>query len=925
MKRLKLFLTLIFVVASTTLLGQSAVKQVGNHTVRLTVVDKKTKESVIMASCEITPLGSINVTDVDGKASFQKVPDGNFTIKVTYVGYEPFTTTVKLNGDLDLAVQLEPTSLSLKEVVVTAKQGVAGSSTSSTIGRQAIDHLQATSLADIMQLVPGHKMGNTDLTQAQNIQLRTLTNNNTSAFGSSVVVDGVPMSNNANVGQGGFNAQAFAGTDLRNISADNIDNVEVIRGIPSAEYGDLTSGLIVVHSKAGVTPWQVKAKINPSMTNASLGKGFSMGKAGIFNFNIDYAKAWGDPRQKTRSFNRYSTNLGWGYDISPKWHTNTKLRFLYAKNWTGNDPDAIQDGTYSKNKNISLGFTHNGRISVDKLFMRTLNYTFGVTYGWQDDINSTIVANPTGLLPVLTATETGYYAVPWMTQSYLASGQTQSRPGNIFAKINDSFYFTAGKTRQTFKLGAEYHYDWNSGKGYFNDDETRPLKPNSDGRPRAFSDVPGIHQVAAYVEDNFLWTINKVNKLRANLGVRFTSMQPFSDIATTAVSPRFNVAFSLTKWLDLRAGFGLNSKTPGQGYLYPDKKYVDNLVANYMPQNDPQAQFLMYHTNVYEVQYSKNLKNATTTKIELGVDVKLPGNRRLSLLAYRDRTPNGFGPLSEWTTYTFNRYTPTHGLVITPGAATTVNPADPDMVLTQFMTTGAIGNTNTTINKGIEMDFDLGEIKPIRTSFQLSGAYSETKTYSTDANSESVKAALLPGSYATYGITPFRVFYPSGQDYSKYRQFLTTLNVVTHIPALKMVASFMAQAIWYDYTRSFVASKDPIAYMGADLVQHGITADMMGGYLDMQGNYSATQPAGVPSVAINDLRINSTENRPTKNPVTWNLQGRLTKELGKIGGFSIYVNNMIYYEPYLKSNLTTTLTQRNTGNFSFGAELYFNL
>jgi len=129
-------------------------------------------------------------------------------------------------------------------------------------------------------------MGNTDLTQQSNLQLRTLSNNNTSAFGSSIIVDGVPMSNNATMTQGGFSSTAFTGTDLRQISADNIDNVEVVRGIPSAEYGDLTSGLVIVHSKTGVTPWQFKGKINPEMQNYSLGKGFSLDKAGILNFDL---------------------------------------------------------------------------------------------------------------------------------------------------------------------------------------------------------------------------------------------------------------------------------------------------------------------------------------------------------------------------------------------------------------------------------------------------------------------------------------------------------------------------------------------------------------------------------------------------------------------------------------------------------------
>ena len=53
-----------------------------------------------MANCSLDPLGSFNVTDIDGKAVFQKVPTGTFTLKVSYVGYETYTTTFKVEKDL---------------------------------------------------------------------------------------------------------------------------------------------------------------------------------------------------------------------------------------------------------------------------------------------------------------------------------------------------------------------------------------------------------------------------------------------------------------------------------------------------------------------------------------------------------------------------------------------------------------------------------------------------------------------------------------------------------------------------------------------------------------------------------------------------------------------------------------------------------
>ena len=921
--------TIIVLLLSLILYATNVSAQSNNNntkfTVNLKVAEKGSREAIIMASCNLNPLSSFAITDVDGKTSFKNVPQGKYVLEISYVGYEKYQTTIDVKSNLSLNIQMTPTSLALKEVVVTARQKSSGASTTSVIGRQAIDHLQATSLADIMQLIPGKEMGNTDLTQQSNLQLRTLSNNNTSAFGSSIIVDGVPMSNNAAMTQGGFSSTAFTGTDLRQISADNIDNVEVVRGIPSAEYGDLTSGLVIVHSKMGVTPWQFKGKVNPELQNYSLGKGFSLNKAGIINFDFDYAKAWSDPRLKTRSYGRYSLNIGYAYDISRKWHTDTKLRFMYTKDWNGKDPDAIADGTSSSNKNYTFGFTHNGRLSLDKLFMRTISYTLGVSMTKIDNSNTSFISSGSGLLPIITAMQTGYYNVPWMTKSYLATGITESRPGNIFAKINDSFYFKAGKTRQSFKIGADYSLNWNSGRGYYNENDSLPYKPNSNGRPRAFSSIPALHQIAAYAEDNFTWNINKINYLRANVGLRFTSQQPFSNVSTTSLSPRVNLSFTAAKWLDIRGGIGLNSKTPGLDYLYPDKKYDDRVAANYMPQNDAAGQLLAYHTQVYNVEYSKDLKNATTTKIELGLDLKLPGNRKLSFLAYRDKTPNGFGAATEYFTYASNVYTAQSGLIITPGAATTINydsPARQDLI---FMTTGRVGNTNTAVNKGIEFDFELGEIKPINTSIFFSGAYSETKTWSTDMNSRSVAVVNLPTSYSSYNTTPFKVVYPSGLDYNMYRRFINTLRLVTNIPSLRMVASFTAQAIWYDYNNSFVANTTPIGYITPDLAYHDITNDMQSGYLDMTGKYYPSVPSNTSSVKISDMNIKASDAVPTKNPITWNLSGRLTKELGNIGGLSLYVNNMMYYKPYLKSSTTTTLSQRNTNTFSYGVELYFNL
>lgn len=893
------------------------------YDITISLKEKATKEPIIMATCVLNPLGAYAATDMDGKAVIKNIPEGNYQIEVTYVGFETLKTSLVVKKSLDLDLFMQETTLALKEVTVVARQNVSGTSTSSVIGRQAIDHLQASSLADVMQLMPGALMGNADMTSKQNIQIRQLSNNNTAAFGSGVVIDGVPMSNNGQMAQGDFSATAFAGSDLRQMSADDIDEVEVIRGIPSAEYGDLTSGLVVVHSKIGVTPWQVKGKVNPGLMNYSLGKGLRMNQLGVLNVNVDYAQAWGDPRQKTRSYDRYNFSVGYGVDITKKWHTDTKVRYSLGKDWSGKDPDAVQDGTESKNKNQSISLTHNGKLSLDLPLARTVAYTLGITFNNTDNRNTSFVGTSSGLIPIITAMETGYYNIPWESSSYRATGISESRMMNIYAKINNSFYLKYGKTTQRYKVGVDYKYDNNTGKGYYNEDERHPLRPNSGGRPRAFSDVPGLHQIAAFAEDNFTWNYFKKRNLRVQLGARFTAMQPFDDIRTFAFSPRLNVTLEVTNWLNLRGGIGMNSKTPGLTYLYPDKHYSDVVAANYMPQNDAAAQLLNYYTYVYNVEYSKNLKNATNTKIEVGADIKLPGNRKLTVIAYRDKTPNGFGALTDYVTYQVNRFTEAQGLIITPGQATTIDYNNPALSTTMWTTKGMVGNTDVSINKGLEFDFDLGKIKPINTSLYFSGAWQESKNYSKNLNS--TNPVNNPTSYSQYGTAPFKVVYPSELDYSRYRRFVNTLRAVTNIPALRMVASLTGQVIWHNSNLSYIAPKSPIGWITTDLKYNTLTSNMLNGYIGVDGKYYETAPEGIQSVSVAAQEINPRDNVPTKNPVTWNISARLTKEFSKSAGMSFYANNVMFYEPFLSSSTSKTLSQRNTGTFSFGVELFFNL
>ena len=160
------------------------------------VLDKATQEPMIGAT--ITVAGSKNVaavTDVDGHFSLTLSKQSLITI--SYIGYSPLVVEAH-----DGVYLIESQTNALNEVVVTAQESQK-LSTSSVIGRQAMDHLQPSSFGDMIELIPGGRAQDPRLTSPSTINLREAgggdSNYATSSLGTSFMIDGAPISTNANM------------------------------------------------------------------------------------------------------------------------------------------------------------------------------------------------------------------------------------------------------------------------------------------------------------------------------------------------------------------------------------------------------------------------------------------------------------------------------------------------------------------------------------------------------------------------------------------------------------------------------------------------------------------------------------------------------------------------------------------------------
>ncbi|HCK99195.1 MAG TPA: hypothetical protein DHW42_03705, partial [Candidatus Marinimicrobia bacterium] len=196
---------------------------------------------------------SFSITTVSDRTGFfllEDVEPGKYNLEVVRDGFyknvlfdlkvqedKRYDLTVKLlkqerKGDSDYCFMLGGIEVQSVQKDLIPEEVV----TSRKIDSGEIEHMQATNLGDILSLVPGvEKSRNPGLSKPSQVGIRTIaksggTVTGIESFGSSIIVDGNQMSNDANLtsqlmmsGNSGVE-----GIDLRNIPADNIKSVEVI-------------------------------------------------------------------------------------------------------------------------------------------------------------------------------------------------------------------------------------------------------------------------------------------------------------------------------------------------------------------------------------------------------------------------------------------------------------------------------------------------------------------------------------------------------------------------------------------------------------------------------------------------------------------------------------------------------------------------
>ena len=786
----------------------------GKVTVSGKVFDAETQMPIPYANIAFPELSMGTSSNKNGEFTIRGVPAGKNWFQVTYIGYKEYKLEMTLNKDVELKVRLQQLSLGLKEVRVTAENSTSGV-TSSKIQSEAISHVQASSLKEIMQLVPGNLSENPNLAEPAKISIREIGTDINSALGTAVIVDNIPFSNDGNMQksiQQGFSSVAGTGIDLRQIAVENIESVSVDVGIPSAEHGNLTSGAVHIKTKSGGSPYQVKLQADPRTKQAYLGKGYLLDNdLGVVNADLGYTNSFGHLTKQTDQFKRINVSTKYAKTFfRGKSPLNLDVKLDYVSSLDGKkwDPDMLaQEEHFAKDQDI------NGKLSalwsVNRTFMKSISFDFGYSKTLQKGFEKKLESSSSGPNFFSTATTNGEFEVFYGPASYYSEVTYDGKPFDVYSKIKARFYKKSEKTSHNILLGAEWRTTGNNGEGRIFNVNKPPAGTGT--RPRPFTDIPSLNQLSAFAEDKVDVKLGNTS-LNVMAGIRMDNIQPTGIFGTSGsinFDPRINIRYDIIdrnrnyflQNFALRLGYGQTTKAPTLIHLYPDKEYNDAISFNYYPN------LMVTTTSVVDDTRNPDLKPSKSNKYEAGFDIQI-NKVKARITGFYEKHTGGFVTDRIYYPMFYRDYD-----VLPAGFQPYFvegegifykNPETADNVALgyendeKFVSYSRFQNANTRIKKGLEYTFDFGKIEKIRTSFVVNGAWMQTETYETDAPYwESIHYTVYSGN--TSKQESFAVKFQNKNGYGTvFERLNSNLNIITHIPEIKMLVTLTTQMVWYE-------------------------------------------------------------------------------------------------------------------------------
>ena len=901
------------------------------------VADAATGEPLSFATVSLSGDKSYSVlSDEHGFFSIAAVVEGVYRLQVTYVGYNQLRRELSIHEDISATLKLTQSSNALAEVVVTAHES-QGIVSASKINREMMTHLQPTSFTDLLELLPGNISQTPQMGQVNTIHLRetgTLGASGTpvsnadysiSSLGTLFVVDGAPINTDANLqnipGTIDSSSPEYTrdatnkGVDMRTISTDDIESVEIVRGIPSAEYGNLTSGLVNIKRIRRATPLTARFKADEYSKLFSVGKGFAFDSHNmLLNVDAGYLDSRVDPRNHLENYKRATFSLRITRDwIAEKW----RLIWSPSADYTGSFDDVKSDPDLSYQKIDTYKSSYN-RTSLTNNFELILPHVpwvksielFSSVSMQSDRLERRKLVSPQRASVAPTVWGEGIHDGTFIFSEYVADYVSDGRPVNAFLKAKSELEWNPSFVKLLLRGGIEWNYSKNFGLGQIYD-PSRPLSASWSTRPRAYRDIPALQNLSFFLETNIVARVDE-HKVELQAGVRSIMMVGMDERYLLQGKPYFDPRFNL-QWhfpaiglagrdldISLSGGFGLTTKMPTLDYLYPDTWYNDIVQLNYYDVRNP-----LENSRVNIITYIKDITNydlrpARNVKWELRTDFSYNGNR-LSVSYFRENLTSGFRYASFYAPFAYREYDYT----AIDADALQGPPSLDDIPYTDRQRLDGYkqpSNGSRLSKEGVEFQFSSQRIAPLRTAIVINGAWFRSTYTNSLPMFETVTDVVdnRPVSDTYVGLYDWN-------DGRINEQFNTNFMLDTQVPEWGLIFSTSVQCVWFVSTRQMWRNGVPVSYIDvADGALHPYTE----------------QSAADPYLQFLIKTYNDDSFRRQTVPIALYVNLKVTKTIGRWLRLSLFANRLLDYLPDYTSN--GLLVRRNVDPY-FGMELNFSL
>ena len=821
------------------------------------VVDAETGQPVEFASILAGESGLWAVSDQKGAFAIKNVPRGKLTLSVQCLGYKKLVLPLALSHDqTDLLLRLKPDNLKLDEVTVVAHRKTDEATTSYTIDRQTLDNQQLLNIADIATLLPGGKTVNPTLMSDSRLALRSASQQEkgNASFGTAIEVDGVRLDNNAAAGE-------TMAASTRTVSATDVESIEIVTGIPSVEYGDLSNGVVKVNTRRGKSPFVVEGKLNQHTRQLALSKGLDLGRrAGMLNVSVEHARSFSDAASP---YTAYQRNILSAHYMNIFMRSSMPLTLNVGL--TGNiggynseaDPDEELDD-YTKVRDNALRGHIDAQWLLNKKWITNLQLSASLSYS--DRKNETYAnTNSASTQPYLHSTEEGYFLsgqvgspiVLGPTGYWYVLGYHDSKPLSWTAKLKADWNRRLGPLLSHLTAGAQYAGSRNLGRGtYYADLAVAPT-----WREYRYDELPTLNNLGLYAEEKLSLPLSNRHgstvQLTAGLRDDITLISGSAYGTVGSLSPRVSTRYVLwqqqRQWLvsdlQLHAGWGKSVKLPSMQVLYPSPSYSD-LLAFASTSTADNTSYYAYYTHPVQAARNPDLRWQYTNQTDVGLELSVKGTR-IALSAFHHKTFRPYMGTRQYTPFAY-KYTPPSalqgssiaaddrrfsidrqtGIVTMSDATGAQGPVQLDYTTRQTYTTQTSYTNATPISRyGLEWTVDFAQIPALRTSLRLDGNYYHYKD--TDdvlfadvpLGVSNVMSNGQPYQYVGY----YRGSNVAGAGSSAQasvsngflsRQANLNATVTTHVPRIRLIVSLRLEASLYNYRHSLSELTDgPRGYM----------------------------------------------------------------------------------------------------------------